>query len=192
MSERSESPANMPIRENGGAATQLTILLDAATAIIDEEFKRSERLDAKSRNMITVAGTFFAVVQAVVAALVNETLGATDTQAASPWIPWLMVAAVVATIGLGIALTWSYEAWRLRKDEALKVKTIRDYRDAAYAGNPAVGANMVDAYAKIAEDRREVNAERADAVDKAAIACGGAMLLIGTELVLAFAAVAVK
>ncbi len=181
----------MPIREDGGAATQLTILLDAATSIIDEEFKRSERLDAKSRNMITLTGTFFAVVQAVVAALINETLSATGTQAASPLILWLMVAGGVATVGLGIALTWSYEAWRLRNDEALQVKTIRDYRDAAYAGNPAVGAKLVDAYAKIAEDRRKVNAERATAVDKAAIACGFAMFLIGTELVLAFVAVAV-
>ncbi len=182
----------MPIKGGDGGATQLSILLDAATAIIDEEFKRSERLDAKSRNMITVAGAFFAVVQAVVAALINETLGATETQAASSLVPWLAAAGGIATIGLGIAFTWSYEAWRLRNDEALKVKTIRDYRDAAYAGNPAVGAKLVDAYAKIADDRRAVNAERAVAVDKAAIACGIAMLLIGTELVLAFIAVAIR
>ncbi|NLG66021.1 MAG: hypothetical protein GX537_10495 [Actinobacteria bacterium] len=192
MSERSESPANMPIQGDGGSATQLSILLDAAMAIIDEEFKRSERLDAKSRNMITVAGAFFAVVQAVVATLVNETLGETATQSASSLVLWLMVAAGVATIGLGIAFAWSYEAWRLRDDEALGVKTIQDYREAAYAGNPAVGAKLVDAYARIAEDRRRVNAERADAVHKAAIACGLAMLLIGTELVLAFVAVAVR
>jgi hypothetical protein len=179
------------VKEGDGSATQLSILLDAATSIIDEEFKRSERLDAKSRNMLTVTGTFFAVVQAVVAALINETLGATATEPASPWIPWLMGAAGVAIIGLLIAVTWSYEAWRLRDDEALQVKTIRDYRDAAYGGNPAVGAKLVDAYANIAEDRRKVNAERASAVDKAAIACGFAMLLIGTELVLTFVAVAV-
>jgi cellobiose-specific phosphotransferase system component IIC len=168
------------------------MLLDAATAIIDEEFKRSERLDAKSRNMITVAGAFFAVVQAVVAALINETLTATATQETSPFVLWLCVAAGISTLGLLIALTWSYEAWRLRDDEALQVKTIRDYRDAAYSGNPAVGAKLVDAYAQIAEDRRKVNAERADAVDAAAIACGIAMALIGIELVLAFVAVAAR
>lgn len=191
MTEPSESPPKVPVQEKEGAATQLSILLDAANAVIDEEFKRSERLDAKSRNMLTVAGTFFAVVQAVVAALVNETLGATATQAASPLVPWLMAAAVVAVVGLGIAVAWSYEAWKLRIDQTLNVKTIRDYRDAAYAGNPVVGAKLVDAYAKIAEDRRKVNAERADAVNKAAIACGGAMFLIGAELVLALVAVAV-
>jgi len=172
------------------SATQLSILLDAATALIDEEFKRSERLDAKSRNMVTVAGAFFAVVQAVVVGFINETLGATATQGASPFILWLAVAAGVATLGLGIALVWSYEAWKLRSDETLKVKTIRDYRDAAYEGNPVVGAKLVDAYAWIAEKRREVNEERAKAVDAAAIACMGAMALIAAELALAFVAVA--
>lgn len=189
MVEKSEQPTNMP-SPGDNSATQLSILLDAATALIDEEFKRSERLDAKSRNMVTVAGAFFAVVQAVVVGFINETLGATATQPASPFILWLAIAAGVATLGLGIALVWSYEAWRLRDDETLRVKTIRDYRDAAYEGNPVVGAKLVDAYARIAEKRREVNEERAKAVDAAAIACIIAMLLIGTELVLAFVAVA--
>jgi hypothetical protein len=192
MSERRESPpADLPVKEDASAATQLTLLLNAATSIVEEEFKRSERLDAKSRNMLTVTGTFFAVVQAVVAALINETLGTTATEPASPWIPWLMGMAGLAIVGLLIAVTWSYEAWRLRDEEALQVKTVRAYRDAAHAGNPAVGVKLVDAYSDIAEDRRKVNAERADVVDKAAIACGSAMLLIGTELVLTFFAVAV-
>jgi len=189
MAEHSEQPTNMPSKGDS-SATQLSILLDAATALIDEEFKRSERLDAKSRNMVTVAGAFFAVVQAVVVGFINETLGATATQGASPFILWLAVAAGVATLGLGIALVWSYEAWKLRSDETLKVKTIRDYRDAAYEGNPVVGAKLVDAYAWIAEKRREVNEERAKAVDAAAIACMGAMALIAAELALAFVAVA--
>lgn len=182
----------MPVQSEGGGATQLSVLLDAATAIIDEEFRRSERLDAKSRNMVTIMGAFFTVVLAVVAALINETLFATSTQDTSPFVLWLCIGGGVATIGVLIALTWSYEAWKLRDEEALQVKTIRDYRDAAYNGNPAVGAKLVDAYATIAEDRRRVNAERADAVEAAAIACGIAMLLIGTELVLALVAVAAR
>lgn len=192
MSERSESPppAGLPVRDDGGAATQLTLLLNATTSIVDEEFKRSERLDAKSRNLITVTGAFFAVVQAVVGGLIAEALIASDTQPASPLVVWILVAGGIATIGLIVALIWSYEVWALREDAALKIKTIRDYRDAALEGNPAVGAKLVDAYAKIAEDRRKVNAERADALGSAAIACGIAMALIGTELVLAFIAVA--
>jgi hypothetical protein len=191
MTEPSEKPTNMPAKRDG-EATQLSILLDAATAIIDEEFKRSERLDSKARNLITVAGAFYAVVQAVVIGLVNETLGGGFLKDASSFVPWLMLAAGLATAGMLAALGWTYNAWRLRGDEALRVKTIRDYRDAAYAGNPAVGAKLVDAYAKIADDRRQVNAERAAAVDAAAVACGIAMALIGIELVLAFVAVAVR
>lgn len=181
----------MPVKEDG-SATQLTLLLEAATALVDEEFKRSERLDAKSRNLITVTGAFFAVVQAVVVGLINESLSATETHGASSFIVWLSIAGGVATVSLVAALFWSYRAWKLRDDDALQVKTIRDYRDAARDGNPAVGAKLVDAYATIAEKRRKVNEDRAKAVDAASVACGIAMALIGTELVLAFVAVAVQ
>lgn len=191
MAESSEKPTNMPAKGDGGA-TQLSILLDATTALIDEEFKRSERLDAKSRSLITIAGSFFAIVQVVVVGLINGSLGPTETEAASSFVFWLAVVGGLATVSLVVALFLSYNAWKLRDDQALKVKTIRDYRDAARAGNPGVGAKLVDAYADIADDRRKNNANRAEAVGDAAIACGIAMALIGIELVLAFVAVAVQ
>lgn len=191
MMEHAESPTRMP-RKGEGSATQVSVLLSAATSLIDEEFRRSERLDAKSRNLVTIAGSFFAVVQAVVVGLINGSLGATETHDASSFILWLAIAGGFATIATVVALFLSYNAWRLRDDEALAVKTIRDYRDAARDDNPAVGVQLVDVYANIAENRRSVNRKRAGAVDRAAIACGLAMALIGTELVLAFVAVAVQ
>jgi hypothetical protein len=47
--------------------TQLGILLDTARAMVDEEFRRSERLDAKSRNQFAAVGALFAVVMATTA-----------------------------------------------------------------------------------------------------------------------------
>ena len=185
----------MPTREpegGGASATQLSILLSSLTSIIDEEFKRSERLDAKSRNQITIAGSFFAAVQVVVIGLINGSLAATETHDASSFIPWLAIAGGVAAIGMFISLGFSYRAWKLRDDPALTVQTIRNYRDAAREGNPAVGVKLIDAYADVADGRRANNKTRAKAMETAAVWCGLTMSLIAVELGLAFVAVAVQ
>lgn len=185
----------MPAREsdNGGSsATQLSILLDSATSMIDEEFKRSERLDAKSRNQITIAGSFFAVVQAVVIGLINGSLGATEQDPASSFVPWLAVAGGAAAVTLAVALGFSYRAWRLHDDPTLSPETIDEYREHARQGNPAVGVKLIGAYSQIAKGRRENNAKRAKSLERAAIVCAIAMTFIFAELVLAFVGVAVQ
>jgi cellobiose-specific phosphotransferase system component IIC len=191
MEEQSKSPASVRPKGDAEGAAQLSLLLHAATAVVDEEFKRSERYDAKSRNLITVTGAFFAVVQAVVVALINGSLAATKAHDASTFVPWIVTAGIASTLGLAVAVYYSYRAWQLRDEDAVAIKTIRAYRDAALAGNPAVGAKLVDGYTTVAERRREVNEDRATAVDAAAIGCGIAMALIGTELIVALVAAAV-
>jgi len=188
-------PKDLPTRDEAGAgasATQLSILLSSATSAIDEEFRRSERLDAKSRNQLTITGTVFAVVQAVVVGLLNGLLGGDETNDASGFVPWLAIAGAVAAIAMFVAVAVSYHSWKLRDDPALSIKTIRAYIDAARQGNPAVGVKLVSAYADVAEGRRTNNGKRADALDSAAKACGVALLFTGAELVLAFVAVAVQ
>jgi hypothetical protein len=180
-------------QEDGAAsATQLSILLASATSTIDEEFKRSERLDAKSRNQLTIAGTFFAIVQAVVIGLLNGLLGGDGNNDASAFVPWLAIAGGAAAIAMLVAVLVSYRAWRLRDDPALSTKTIKAYIEAARQGNPAVGVKLVGAYADIAEGRRKNNGARAEALDDAAKACGVALLFTAVQLVLAFVAVAVQ
>lgn len=179
--------------EDGGAsATQLSILLSSATAIIDEEFRRSERLDAKSRNQVALTGTFFAVVQAGVIGLLNGILGASENHPASSFVPWLAGAGGLAALSLAVALIVSYRAWRLLDDPALAVKTIRDYLSPARQGNPAVGVKLVDAYSKIAEGRRANNAKRSKALEDATKACGVAFVCVTVELILAFTAAGVQ
>jgi hypothetical protein len=90
------------------------------------------------------------------------------------------------------AVVVSYQSWKLYDDPALGIKTIRDYLGPARAGNAAVGAKLVEAYATIAEGRRANNKKRADALDTAAKLCGLALLLIGAQLVLVFVAAAVQ
>jgi hypothetical protein len=188
-------PSDIPtpsVSDAGAAATQLSILLASATAAVDEEFKRSERLDAKSRNQVTIAGTWFAVAQAVVVGLINGTLSASYMHAASSFIPWLAGIGASSALLTGVATVVSYNAWRLRDDPTLAVDTIRAYVDFARAGNAAVGVKLVGAYADIASGRRANNSKRARAVDQAAMACGLAMTVVTAELVLAMIAVATK
>lgn len=188
-------PADLPARESdkgGSSATQLSILLASATSMIEEEFKRSERLDAKSRNQIALVGTFFAVVQAGVIGLINGSLGATEKDPASSFVPWLAAAGGVAAIALIVAFVFSYRAWKLHDDPALSPATIDAYKDAARQGNPAVGVKLIGAYTEIATGRRENNEKRAESLESAAIACTAAMIFIAIELVLAFVAVGVQ
>lgn len=185
----------MPAREsdNGGSsATQLGILLTSATSMIDEEFKRSERLDAKSRNLISLVAAFFAVVQAGVIGLINGSLGATEHHPASSFVPWLAIAGGVAAIALIVAFAFSYRTWRLHDDPALSPETIDAYRNAAREGNPAVGVKLIGAYTEIAEGRRTNNEKRAKSLESASVACAVAMTCIAIELVLAFVAVGVQ
>jgi hypothetical protein len=189
------NPRQLPARHESSSsdsATQLSILMSAAKDVIDEEFKRSERLDAKSRNQVSVTGAFFAVVQAGVIGLVNGGLRDASTGHVSAFVPWLAIAGGVAGVAMILAVALSYAAWRLRDDNALGMATIRQYIEPARAGNPGVGVHLVTAYAKIADDRRHVNRIRADALDRAAIACGAALGFVGIELSLAFVALAVQ
>ena len=63
---------------------------------------------------------------------------------------------------------------------------------AARRGSPAVGVRLIEAYAKIAESRRANNKARAEALLDASRWCGMTMLLVGTELAVAFVAVAAQ
>lgn len=175
-------------KDEANSARQVSILLAAATTVLDEEFKRSERLDAKSRNQVVVTGAFLAVAQAGVVSLLNGRLALAD---AATFRTILAITAALAAIGVIIAIFVSYQAWELRDEDAIAVETIKEYIPWAYEGHPLVGIRLASVYAEIAEDRRANNAARADRLTRAAKACGVALALIGVELAVAFIAIAV-
>jgi hypothetical protein len=192
VNDTSELP-NRPIGGDDAArsATQLTILLDAVKTTVDEEFRRSERLDAKSRNQMTLAATMFGVAQAIAVGLVNSVLAQEGTKA-SILAGVVSGAGIVALCCLAWALMLSYRSWGFRDEKALAVETFETYLGAAQAGNPNVGAKLVKQYAKVARARRDNNNERVTAVERAARACAVTSACVGAELVLAFAAVIVQ
>jgi len=185
-------PTDLPNPESGDetpSATQLGLLLTAAAGLVDEQYKIADRLDTKSRNQVAIAATFFAGVQAGVISLLNGILGPEASGNSSPYVPYLAVGACLAAIALVVSVLLSYQAWRLRPEKAIGVKTIRDYIPFAREGRSGVGANLVWAYTKVVEARQEQNADRAAALGRAGWACLASLMLAGTELVLAFIAV---
>jgi hypothetical protein len=156
--------------------------------MLDEEFKRSERLDAKSRNIITVAAAFFAVVQAAVIGLFNGLL--TDGGTNSSFVVWLSISGGLAGLQLVRALHEAYGVWKLRDDAVIETATLRDFLPAARDDNPVVGAKLVKAYADVIDGRRKNNEARATALTAASEQTAVAIGLVAIELVLAFVAVA--
>ena len=145
------------------------MLLDVATSQVDEEFRRSERLDAKARSQFTAVGGLFAVVMAVTAGVLNALLA---QKGVSSWIyPVLGGCALGTIVALALALVWTTEAWRLRKSDALDPDTIEEYVSFAERGNVGVTKRLIRAHAQILRDRRSQNAERAADLKSATVAC---------------------
>lgn len=166
-----DTPRPAPELPAGSAddGRQLGILLGVARSLVDEEFRRSERLDTKARGQFTAVGGLFAVVMAVTAGVLNALLA---QQSIEPWTyPVLGGSALASIVALSAALLWSTEAWRLRKSDALDPETLDEYISYAERGNLAVTKQLIKAYAQILRDRRSQNAERASDLKAAAVAC---------------------
>lgn len=188
MTEATELPDANPGNE-AKHATQLGILQQAAVILIDEQNRITERLDAKSRNQLTIATTFFAGVQAAVISLVSGPLRPAESGTGSPYVPYLLAAAIVAVAALVTAVLTSSRVWKLRSARALDAQTIRDYIPFAAQGRAGVGSNVVWAYTQIAEARQEQNEHRVQALKPANRACLVTILVASVELVLGFVAV---
>jgi len=148
---------------------QLSVLLDTARSMVDEEVRRGERLDAKSRNQFTAVGALFAVVMATTAGVLNALI---DQDKVDAWVyPVLGGCALASILALLAALIWSLEAWRLRESPALDETTIMKYVPFAESGNLAVTKNLIKAYAHMLQGRREGNTERASDLENATRAC---------------------
>jgi hypothetical protein len=172
-------------------ASQLTILLDAATAAVGDEVRRTERIE---RKIVAQAGFTAALLlggHVLVAALVAVLIVPGD---GSSFVPFVAALAAVATIVSSVALGVSFRSWRLFDESTVALSSIggSDYLGAALVGNPRVGINMVQHYAEIAMDRRTVNDGRVRALTSATTACFLSSACVAAEIALAFVAVAVR
>jgi hypothetical protein len=190
MPDAERNLTNLP----AGAAdegNQLGLLLDSAREMVDEEFRRAERLEGKSRNQFTAVGGLFAVVMATTAGVLN--LLPLNNQKVQGWVyPTVGGCAAFATLAMGIALALSLRAWKTSESDALDAQTIRDYVPYAERGNVAVAKRLIEAYAAILDDRRAQNKTRVGDLKCATKASVVAAIAVLVQLVAVFAAIIVK
>lgn len=169
---------------------QLSLLLDSARDMANEEFRRSERLDAKGRNQFTLVGALFAVVMTVTAGVLNALL---DENGVAGWVyPVLGGCAIASVVGLSLAFLWSAESWRLYRQDALDPDTLDQYVSFAERGNHGVAKNLIKAYAQILRDRRQHNRERVRDLKCASAACIVAASACLVQLAAVFVALIAK
>ncbi len=158
--------------------------------MVDEEFRRSERLDAKSRNQFTAVGALFAIVMATTVGVLNALL---DDKSVDGWVfPVLGGCALASIMALGMALAWSLETWRVRESDALDPETLEQYVSHAERGNVAVAKNLIKANAQILRDRRSRNVARVADLKRATVACGITALASLVQLAAVFVALIVR
>lgn len=160
----------------------LTEVVNVARGAVEQEFQISERLDAKARGQVTLAGQWFAVVQAVSAV-------AFAVKGASEGLLWAVGVSAVLGAGL-LARTFicSSRVWKVRPEGAVHPQGLLDLEARALA-NEADGLSvMVHHYAAILQDRRLANKTRADALEASQMWWFLAMGVPLVQLILALAA----
>jgi hypothetical protein len=143
---------------SGADDADIQQIVDAARSALDQEFSRAERYDLKSRNQITLAGSWFAVVQAVVAVAVGPSTS-------SEWIAAVLVAAAVAAGALILAIIACAKVWQLKEQAAINHETLEDMLDAATSQQRTFRSDLVQLYRNLLAEAQLVNEKRATALE---------------------------
>jgi hypothetical protein len=167
----SNNPSDIPSTTPEAGGTQLGLLLDAAKDMLAEEIRRTDRLETRSRHLITACGALFAVVIAATVGLLSALLDAKNGEIDGWVIPTLGGFTIASVVSLGAAFAWTQTVQKLRETNALDPKTIDDYIVWAEKGHVAVAKNLITTYASLLRSRRGENDERAQDLKRAADAC---------------------
>lgn len=141
------------------SSDDLKHVLDAARSALDREFQRAERFDAKARGQATLAGSWFAVTQAV---------AAVSSQAATTpkgWLIALVVILVFQAAALAGLLVMSARVWRLQERRDITDKTLEDMEKAAKAQDPTFASDTLGLYRYVLYYAQAANAKRAEAFE---------------------------
>lgn len=153
-------------RPQGG---DLKPVIDAATSALELENQRADRLDSKARNEMTLAGSWFAVVQAVAAVALGSAavLGRNVHEAQTP-VGWVIAIAVTAAFG-GLALfgamRQSTQVWKLRDQPAVTQETLEDMTQARRSDPEHFEEQLIVEYRHLLGYAQKNNETRANALD---------------------------
>jgi len=177
---RSTTSGNQPY------ADDLKEVVAVARGLLEREFSVAERLDAKARGQVMVAGQWFAVAQAVLAVALNN--DGVDHR-------WLLWTGASLAVGGGIALVLttvlSWQVWRIREDREVTPQALIQMKDYALRPDRGVLEDLITQFASTLQVRRALNAARGVAQKRAEMAWFAAMALPLLEVFCALAAVLV-
>jgi len=144
-------------RSEEAPSEDLKQVLDTARAAMDQEFARAERFDSKARDRATLAGSWYAVVQAAAALSLS-------TQTHTWWIVGVAAEAVLGAIALVVVLYGTMQVAKLRTRPSVGEETLEAMKLAA--GSDDFAAKSIDMYRDLLYRAQEANDQRADALDR--------------------------
>jgi hypothetical protein len=135
-------------------------VLSAARSALEFESQRADRLDSKARNQMTLAGSWFAVVQAVAAVVLSH-------RTPLGWVIAIAATAALAGLALIVAMRESTNVWKLRPQPAVTQETLEDMTAAAQTNPETFSEQLILQYRHILGHLQEQNNARANALDAA-------------------------
>jgi hypothetical protein len=144
---------------SGSQPDDLSHVLDVASAQLDREFQRAERLDTKARAQVTLAASWFTVAQAVAGLSLRD--GGDSAWVLVPVFAFLLLGAV--TLALLAAAT--REATQLQTRNDITPETLAAMEESAKAGSPDFTERLVETYRKILGEAQAANERRAVALE---------------------------
>ncbi len=137
-------------------------VLDTARAALDQEFARAERYDSKARDRATLAGSWYAVVQAATALSLTE-------HTATGWVIAIASEALVGAFALVMVLYGMTQVAKLRTRPTVSDETLEAMKLAALGHDEEFGVKSIDLYRNLLFHAQELNDERAAALDSGQI-----------------------
>lgn len=166
----------MAVGDDGPGAGDLDHAIAVLRARVDEEFRISERLDSKGRQLFALAAGVFAVTQTVVFGSFSENRVGTDERVA------LCVMALLA----GLALWWTAHAQADGEDLAeegdTRPEAIVEWVNAATTDRQ-VTLQILGELARVARERDTSNRARAVRYDLVQTRARWVLILTATELI---------
>lgn len=170
--------SDVPDQRGGDLGHAITVL----RARVDEEFRISERLDAKSRQAFALSALFFGVVQTVAfGSFAEDSVNGTERV-------FLLAAVVVAGVALATVAHRLTGGEELQEEADIVPDAIVGWCNEAGDDPEYVSSRLVRELGRVARERTENNATRGRNYDVVVVATRWTLILSGVEL--AFAIVA--
>jgi hypothetical protein len=166
--------------EGGGMADDLAQAITVLRARMDEEFRVSERLDAKQRQAFALASVFFAIVQTVAFG------GFAQGNLHSAERAVIGLFAAIAGLVLVVVMHRLNNAEELHPEDDLRPEAVVDWCNEA-DGPGYVAARLVGELSDVARRRSNSNTLRAENYDSVANAARWSLIVTGVELLIAIA-----